>query len=185
MARRMRRKLVVDACVLHSSGTSKHPVADSCRRLLRAILHARHQAAVNRPILEEWNRHESLFSRTWRVEMQSRRLFIEVDGTPDLKLRSRIESGLQSEHDQRAALKDAHLLEAAKRTDRSIISQDDEARSVFARVAGRPPLLARIAWVDPVAKGEAALGWLRSGALERLARGLAGGQLLNTPQAED
>ena len=58
-------------------------------------------------------------------------------------------------------MKDVHLLEAARHTDRAIISVERRSKEIFMQI---PKVLDGIAWVDPIQHTDAACKWLREGA---------------------
>lgn len=160
----MHRRLVVDACVLKAAGETEHPTSQSCGRVLMEIFDCRHRAVVTPAIQTEWDAHPSRFAVAWRTRMAGRRLFVSLPDVADQELRKRIETGLDAEQHRADALKDVHLLEAAQQTDRAIFSHDRRARALFDSVRSTPPLLSKIAWVDPVTHCESAVSWLRAGA---------------------
>lgn len=157
-------RLVIDACVLRAAGEFDVPSSLGCRLALDKIYKANHRAAVTPMLLGEWDKHQSNFARRWRIAMESFRRLDSVDATPMDSLRQRISEGLRKKANQKAALKDVHLVEAALRADRSIVSQDGRARKLFDRVDGEPKMLDGIAWVDPVEHQADAMAWLESGA---------------------
>jgi hypothetical protein len=157
-------RLVVDACVLRGSGGTDAPSSTGCRHALDAIYKRNHRVAITLQILEEWNKHQSIFARRWRGLMESFRRLDAVPEAPMSELRERISQGLPLEANRSQALKDVHLVEAALRSDKSIVSQETLARNLFAMVPGQPKILDGIAWVDPVEHQAEAMAWLESGA---------------------
>lgn len=157
-------RLVVDACVLRAAGETEVPSSISCRQALDAIYKRNHRVATTPRILEEWNKHQSLLARRWRSSMESFRRLDAVSDSPVSELRQRVEEGLPLAVNREAALKDVHLVEAATRADRAIVSQETLARNLFNLVPGEPKILDGIAWVDPVTHKDDVAFWLENGA---------------------
>ena len=82
----------------------------------------------------------------------------------DYKLEDELELAIDSDNKRKAAQKDAHLLEAALATDRTIISRDDSARDIFKSVSGSIREIKNIVWVNPTNSEEESVDWLKSGA---------------------
>ncbi len=174
--RRRSRRLVVDASIAHDAGSPEatHPTPVRCRAFLAEIAAQRGYLLVwTEAIAAEWRRHASPFAVRWRVQMASSRRIVDLDGERDDDLREAIEEAAVALEGGRIMQKDAHLVEAALATERTVTSLDDEARRWFAKAAGRVPRLARIVWVNPTTPGEEPLAWLRAGAKPERARTLA------------
>jgi hypothetical protein len=60
--------------------------------------------------------------------------------------------------------KDLRLIEAARMTDKRVISLDDTARSYFSVVSSQVGELGDILWVNPVNDDETPVQWLTNGA---------------------
>ncbi len=161
MARKFLRRLVVDACVLHSAGGHEQPMSRACGRALNEITAVGHFVVVTPAIKEEWMEHAALYSLRWLSLAQSRQRIHSIEDVPEPQLRARIEdSGLQASRIA-AALKDVHLLEAARQTDHAIISRDGAARNIFLQI---PRVMDGLAWVHPVDHEDETCQWLRAGA---------------------
>jgi len=175
--RRRSRQLVVDASIAHSAGslTATHPKPRRLREFLAEITRQPAYALVwTEAIAAEWRRHESPFALRWRVQMASSQRIVDVDGERDDDLREAIEAAIATTpKGARIMEKDAHLVEAALATERTVTSCDDEARGWFARTAGGVRKLAKIVWVNPELPAEAPIEWLRGGAKPERARTLA------------
>jgi predicted nucleic acid-binding protein len=147
------RLLVVDASVVRSAGESEHPQSSACRRCLLAIRDICHRVAVTPDIREEWRRHMSRFSRTWRHSMAARRkplVHVAPAHVP-------IDMTTYSDAARAAIKKDLCLLEAALAADRVIVTRDDSLREAL---SGRPDgmvLLQSVRWINPVTDGPEAL----------------------------
>jgi hypothetical protein len=124
------------------------------------------------PIREEWNRHVSRFTKTWLASMVARRLLVRVPGDEDRELRAQLEACVARsggddaarEGVNRAMQKDAHLIEAASRSDRCVAATDDRVRGHFSECSGIAVALAEVQWVNPANEEENAISWVRSGA---------------------
>ena len=95
--------------------------------------------------------------------MYARRRFCHSDVGRDENLRRRIAATVAATQNSDAA-KDAHLLEAAIATDRSVTSRDDHARSLFREVSVSVQELRPIVWVNPTRCDESPIRWLSDGA---------------------
>ncbi len=156
----MRKRLVVDACVLRAAGTTENPTSSASRSVLEAILSICHRVLVTPAIETEWEEHESNVARAWRARMLRRGKFVTADVASSDDLEAAITSGLVLETERREALKDVHLLVAARAGDHAIISLDANARRLFERVPGA---LEGVVWVDPLKTTETR-AWLEAGA---------------------
>jgi hypothetical protein len=71
-----------------------------------------------------------------------------------------------------AMLKDAHLIEAARATDRRVAALDETVRGHFGRMTTTYSKLLQILWVNHVLEGVTCFEWLESGAEEEADRQL-------------
>lgn len=161
MARKFLRRLVVDACVLQSAGGREHPMSRACGRALDVIKETGHHVVLTPAIEAEWRRHPSNYSTLWRNTMRSRQRFHIIGDAPVPELRHLISEAPLDAAQRRTVLKDVHLLEAARQTDRAIISRDGTARDILRQV---PRLMDGLAWVHPVEHEDETCQWLRAGA---------------------
>ena len=141
------RLLVIDASVVRSAGETNHPVSSACRDVLLAVLSICHQVALTKPILDEWKKHMSRFSRKWRRSMEARRK-VRRDVHPD---QVRIDTRSLNVSDKQEIEKDRCLLEAAGAGDGIIITLDRELQDLLCKAD--PALYMSITWVDPVKDG--------------------------------
>ena len=163
MAKQTDRRLVIDADIARSAGESEHPVSRASRRFLETMLKVGHMVVMTKAITEEWRRHRSGFSAKWLVQMYGRRKVYRCNAEHDEDLRNRIAAAVPVNRSQ-AAEKDVHLIEAARRTDLLIASQDQRARSVFRAASVRVLELKPIVWVNPTLSADEPICWLRNGA---------------------
>jgi len=143
------RLLVIDASVARSAGETEHPVSSSCRAFLLAVLKICHRVAVTTDIREEWQRHQSRFTRKWRCSMAA----------PQKPLRDikPVSAGLNipafAPPQQVAIEKDLGLLEAALGADGVIVTRDDALRKALGTTPQGSRLRDRITWYNPVTDG--------------------------------
>ena len=141
MADRISKLLVVDSSVVHAAGTNEDADSSTTRQFLNWALEICHRVVMTGEIREEWGRHQSKFSRRWRVAMYARKKVVEVQVTIDEHFRERVSGQGRSPEQRAAVLKDLHLIEA----DRIIVSLDETARMLF-----QVQELNSIIWVNPV-----------------------------------
>lgn len=147
--RKKSRELVVDACVAMSAGETVHPVSSACRVLLQHILEICHHVVCDQNLSDEWNRHQSRFTRKWRLAMAARHKPLRVI-VPD-------PSGLDLEkfpEDARPAVeKDLHVLETALSSGQEIVTSDDALFRALGTSKAGERLRDRITWHHPVRDG--------------------------------
>lgn len=142
-------RLVVDASVLFAAGTSKAPVSSTSRAHLEMMERRGFGAAINQPILDEWNKHQSPWARKWRLRMTDRRLLIPVKPYIFRDLRIAIQTYLE-DNARPVALKDVHLVETALQADHIVVSLDESARNLYCFLVDYERNLARIFWLNPL-----------------------------------
>jgi len=118
---------------------------------------------MTQPILIEWKKHWSRFSRKWLVAMKDRG---KLEKAPDCSIRSlrNALATIDDPHARAALIKDVHLIEAAQSADRIVLSLDDDARRHFVDFGQTSPGLEGVYWCNPVSDVKASLLWLRQGA---------------------
>lgn len=171
------RRLVVDASVAGAAGgkTATAPTSTRCRDFL-LTLQRETECSVVMPgqLRDEWERHRSLFARTWLTAMVSRRRVIFGDVPPSNKMRREIVRAVTTKPTEVKALeKDFHLIEAAMANDRSVVSLDEVVRKLFKAAAQSVVPIKKVVWVNPVEPAEDAVGWLKGGAKAEAARMLS------------
>lgn len=147
------RLLVVDASVVRSAGETKHPMSSSCRDCLDAILDICHRVAVTPAMLEEWKRHMSWYSRTWRHSMAAHRKPLQSVEPADVPINLSAYTGSTGAQ----IAKDMCLLEAALGAGKIIVTRDDSLKKALAQRSDGKALLKSIKWINPLADGAAAL----------------------------
>ena len=159
-------RLVIDTDVAQASGEelAVHPTAKRCGDFLRAVRRICHQVVMTKGIYSEWERHSSGFATRWLRSMFAQKKVIAIDADPDQDLRHRIERFGGGDKDREAMMKDLILIQAALKTDRTVVSLDKRARELFAGLARHADNLNDVVWVNPVIESEKPIGWLEAGA---------------------
>jgi hypothetical protein len=85
------------------------------------------------------------------------------DGT-HRKLRNVLIRSDLTQAQRKAAQKDFHLISAALSTDQTILSNDNEARKIFALAATEVVQFQKLIWVNPCNDHEQCIQWLVKGA---------------------
>jgi len=170
--RKKRKVFIIDASVLQSAGETEHPISKSCRDVLFEVYEFCHKVGLTERISDEWKHHYSNFSKKWHRYMNGK------GGIENISVTSDIEENFKEyfknypkERDERIVFKDIHLIEAALKADKIILSRDSEAKNVFNKYAERFPILKRIRWVDPT-KEEDIKKWIKEGAPIKKKKGL-------------
>lgn len=178
MTRKMSRRIVIDASVARSAGTTEeHPTSRRCRQFLGAVLEICHHMVFTEEVEQEWKKHRSPFAIRWQATMESKRKVDRI--TAQLDIRPGILSALTTEARRAAMLKDAHLVAAAMASDGVIASGDKKARSYFAKIAPQVEGLGKVAWVDVGYSDDDALKWAEAGARTETGRRLGAKRSFN------
>ena len=111
------------------------------------------------PLVEEWRRHQSKFTREWRKSMHAKRKIRWLDAQENAGLRERTLGPGVDEPLRQIRIKDLPLIEAALRTDNIVVSLDEGAREAF-----QLRELSVIIWVNPVRESLRMEPWLEQGA---------------------
>jgi predicted nucleic acid-binding protein len=166
------KRLVIDASIARAAGRTDHPVSKACRVFLEGVLKICHRVVLTKEIREEWNKHQTQFSMTWRASMVARKKVAWCEVAQNEVFRTKIRKLDFSETEHAAALKDAHLIEAALETDLRVISLDEIARGLLRRAAQDVKQLKRVHWVNPTKDEEHTMEWLEGGAEDEEVRRL-------------
>ena len=114
---------------------------------------------------EEWDRHQSYFASEWRVAMETEGLVYAVSPVADGDLRRGMLSTAQSKNNRLALEKDLHLIEAARATDHTVSSLDEQVRGLLREAARVIEGIRAIVWVNPTkTTEETPIPWLQDGA---------------------
>ena len=111
------------------------------------------------PLVEEWRRRQSKFTRQWRKSMHARGQVRMLDTLENAGLREHALNREIGEPLRQIRLQDMHLIEAALRTGNIVISLDETARQSF-----QLRELNVITWANPVVERERMPAWLEAGA---------------------
>ena len=162
------KRLVIDASVARAAGgeDTDSPTAKYCRDFLKAVLKICHHVVMSPEISEEWKRHQSRFTRGWRVAMEARKKVYYIEAAFHPGLHEKIERVLPlvKKSEFEAMRKDFLLIEAALVTDKIVVSRDDTVRRLFSLAAPSVGELRSIAWVNPEKEEETLIPWLEKGA---------------------
>jgi hypothetical protein len=147
--------LVIDASIATAAGQTQHPNSRRSREFLDEVLKISHRAVMTATLIQEWDRHQSLFAATWRAEMRSRDKIVDLGNVENEQVRQQVRLS-------KAVLKDLHLVEAALASDKIVVSLDDRAAANL-----RVDATKEVIWVNAVVEGGHAIYWLRDGAKPR------------------
>src|SRR5690349_18987807 len=131
MARRRPRRLVIDACVIGRANEHTDEPSLRCAHFLVAVLEVQSRAVLTPELFAEWHRHMSFFAEQWLVRMFGEKQIERIQIVPDKTLRAAVERAASHPTAAAEMLKDCHLIEAARATDRAVVSIDEEARGYF------------------------------------------------------
>jgi hypothetical protein len=173
MGPKMRRCLVIDASVASAAGESDDPDSIRCREFLEKVFLICHKMVLSRALLEEWERHESDFARTWRAGMTDKRKVLPVAAKNQAGLIQEIDRLGSSSKKKKEMSKDAHLLSAATESDHIVVSLDDTAKFMFAELSGSVTGVVDVVWVNPSHPDEDAIAWVKAGAKNEQKRQLS------------
>jgi len=173
MGSKMRRSLVIDSNIGRAAGETEHPISSQCRKFLNEVRTICHRMVVTEDIRNEWNRHESKFSKKWRTSMARMGKLVAVDPQAGRSLDKDIETFATTTKKKDAMLKDAHLLIAAMESDRIVVSKDDNARKFFSELSESVKEIGEVAWVNPVSAEADTIAWLKAGAKNEKKRRLS------------
>ena len=161
------KRLVIDANVARSAGRrdTQNIESQHCHDFLDTMLkNTKHLIVITGAIEEEWLKHQSNFSRGWLALMYKRGRVCNIEIPTGGRLRYKVARTTHDEYEHKAMLKDIHLLEAALRADRIVISQDERVRGYFHKAAQMVKAVTLVVWVNPCQESESPLAWLLSGA---------------------
>jgi hypothetical protein len=170
------KRLVIDADVARSAGseTAIHQRAINCREFLKSVREQNHRVVLTKILSEEWRKHQSRFSRRWRLSMDARKKVVRINPSEDEQFRDKITTTADNEDEIEVMQKDFHLLQAALDTDKTVISLDQIARQLFATASQRVGEIRNIIWVNPDrTTEEEPIVWLKNGAPPELHRQLS------------
>jgi hypothetical protein len=167
MARKRKRRLVIDASVARSasqSSGSSSKRGSCCRDFLLKVLKDCFHVAMTCDVYDEWKVHESGFARTWRISMVARRKLHVADASANATLDSRVLATTNIDTEQFEMDKDLHLIRAAMQTDNCVVSLDNVARDLFVAAAAAVKEISGIDWLNPETEFDGIVDWLDRGA---------------------
>ncbi len=106
--------------------------------------------------------------------MYARKKVQFVRGEEEVQIRNALAKWVDKDARRQPLAKDVPLIVAAIASDRTVISLDEEARSIAGAAAIDIKALTRIVWVNPAVASEGALKWLIEGARDESRRLLGG-----------
>ena len=168
MQSRDSKRLVVDASVAGAAGGegATVSVSISCTEFLETFRdECSHHVVMTPELSDEWDEHQSKFAATWLASMIARKRFYYDPSPEDQALCNKIEQTAINDKESKEMWEDFHLLEAALKTDQTIISCDRSIRPLFARAAQSVSEIRDIIWVNPErTEEEKPFVWLQNGA---------------------
>ncbi|RZK23797.1 MAG: hypothetical protein EOO63_17510 [Hymenobacter sp.] len=169
------RRIVVDTNVARSASESQHPVSDTCRQVLEAMMTNQHRVVLSATQYWEWQKHQSGYAKAWLTRMMGKKLHVVLTPEPDSGLTDTIHKLECTDKARAEMLKDAHLLESALATDHAVVSQETNVLGLFTAHAQSLRIPRPVAWVNPVEDAVACIIWLEAGAAVKAVRGVPAG----------
>lgn len=169
------RRLVVDTNVARSASESQHPISDACRQVLETMLTEQHKVVLTATQFQEWQKHQSPFTRNWLARMASRKLWHVLAPEPDSGLTDRVYALDCTARVRKEMLKDVHLLENALATDDVVLSQETNVLGLFCKHTDALQTPRAVAWVNPADDIAACVAWIQAGAEVGKVRGVPAG----------
>ncbi len=158
------KSLVIDASVARAAGGDQatFPAARFSREFLLNTLEICHRIVMNNQIKDEWKSHQSRFARTWLRSMYARRKVTVVSDEVDQPLRDSVNDLNLSDSDRAAILKDIHLIEAARTSNKTVVSLDERAKRLMIKSCSTIRKLRGLLWINPAMSPEQATNWLNA-----------------------
>jgi hypothetical protein len=157
-------RLVIDANIAQSAGSSDVPISLYSRECLNAVREHEHVAVFSQQLLDEWGDHASLFSRQWRRSMVARRRIEYSEGSGFLIHLERACSCLAQDGWKEDLRKDFHLVRAALAADQTILSNEINFPEYLSIAARTVRILCTLYYGNPASEGELCIEWVRAGA---------------------
>jgi len=163
-------RLVIDANIARSAGSSNVPESLYSRECLNAVREYEHVAVFTQQLLEEWGEHASRVSRQWWRSMAARRRIARIEGAEFLIHLDRACACLAEDQWREDFRKDFHLVRAALAADQTILSNEINFPGYLSIAARTVPTLSALYYGNPAAEGEPCVEWVRAGAQRDRAR---------------
>lgn len=157
------KSIVIDACVAKSASERVHPISSNCRVFFETIRDTGCVVVFNRELLDEWSKHQSLYTARWRASMIARRKVLIIKNSVLEDLRNSLVQGVKTEKTKDAVMKDIHLVEASLFCDKIIFSKDNAMRKILGELSLSLKVLRDIVWLDPSNDKEGVVEWLKEG----------------------
>jgi len=164
MTRKNRKRLVIDANIAYSAGTSEVPSSFYSRVCLDVILRDEHIAVFNRVLRQEWKNHASVHARRWQVAMEQRRRIEDAEGDEFKDLLDRACARLEGATWENALRKDFHLVQSALATDRILLSNESRLPSHLKASCETVPELRKLFFANPQREQDVCIRWIKAGA---------------------
>ena len=144
--------LVVDASVARGAGHEKATAVCgvACRRILTEIKGHSHKAFFSTAIRNEWNKHQSNYSRTWRASMMARRRIVMIDPPKFTLFHTLVQDATIDNGKKVAISKDGHLIDAAVFADKRLVTLDKKLKEYIDLVLVANPNILNIIWIYPL-----------------------------------
>jgi len=142
-------RVVIDTSVMRTAGEEDASGCEECRKCLDALLHLRHCYVLTDSLADEYITHSGRFGLVWQVKMADNGLEVHVKHSTNADIRKRIQRAQLSPARKKALLKDVRLIEAALQADKIIVSRDEEARNLYAKMAAECKEIGEIMWINP------------------------------------
>jgi hypothetical protein len=157
-------RLVIDANISQSAGSSDVPSSIYSRECLNEVLDQEHRAVFSQQLLTEWREHSSFYARKWLRSMTARKRIENIEGEEFAMYADRACACLEHDRSKEALRKDFHLAQSALASDRTIVSNEREFPAFVAVACTRVRVLSRLYYANPVIEGESCTQWIREGA---------------------
>jgi hypothetical protein len=128
------------------------------------MLSEQHKVVLTATQFQEWQKHQSPFTRNWLARMASKKLWHVLAPEPDSRLADRIYALECTDRVRKEMLKDVHLLENALATDDVVLSQETNVFGLFCKHTSALQVPRPVAWVNPADDVSACIAWLMTGA---------------------
>ncbi len=163
-------RLVIDANIAQSAGSSNDPESLNSRECLNAVLEHEHIAVFGQPLRDEWREHSSLHSRRWWRSMMARKRVEFQDGA---EFAVHLESSCAClEHDRwkQDLRKDFHLVQSALASGQTILSNEREFPKYVSIACVTVRILSGLYYANPSLEGESCIQWIQAGAQNETGR---------------
>lgn len=163
--------LVIDVNITcaASEKESADPITKSSRDFLRCMVETTsHKIVLTDAIRAEQRRHPSKFGESWLRTMFAKKRVHWIDAPADEMLRRKVEQTATSPNRLIHMQEDIHLIEAALKTDKTILSMDEEVKACFIHASRKVATLRMIGWINPCntdhTLDDTVIIWLQNGA---------------------